>query len=474
MQTDKKQNRPNTEMKKLKVDMFRKIIFDGCITGVGVFLSILFMFRPAEANVLNLTPSGVDDTAQLQAALETCSGATSECKIVLSSGIFQTDVLLVQNFRGRITGQGAGQTVIRPVTDRPLRSADHVFMNEPTLDEPYPVLLHFHDGGEIRLSDFTLEFPPSMEVEPYDTGSPNVIEDALLSAIMADGGKTTARLSVSGLEIIAAPRDELVPFGSNLLNAIRFEGQLLFSAPTRLANGEFKADDTRIQGAGLGFALRDVDSVKATIVDNEVVNARLVAIFLTDMGDSQIKVTGNRVSCELVGVQIARGFGLTTVSENPSRFHIAENDIVIDEFGTSLFGPGDGIAFLDVTGLGGIDSVKITDNSILLGAEPFDGVFILGDQQNVHVKKNKISGSALDAGISIWESTGTRTSHNQFDDLQAGLADVWLTDTTSDCIIKEPDATILDEGSNNDVPNLTVHNQSGFEKRKRSRVVANN
>jgi hypothetical protein len=402
-----------------------------------------------------LKPNDVDDTVQLQAALDSCSGATPPCQIVLSKGVFHTDVLLVRNFRGRIRGQGAGHTIVRPVAGIALRSTAVPFLADPTLAEPYPVLLHFADGGDIHLTDFTLEFPEDMQVEPYDAAGP--IKDALLSAIMVDGTET-ARLVVSRLEIIATERPpETSRFGSALLNAIRFEGQIRLvngiEIVTPLAGGEFVAHDTSIRGVGLGFALRDLRNVNAEIVDNAVQNARLLGVFLTDMGNSDALVADNRISSELTGVQILRG---VRPPEDPSTFRVARNAFKINELGTSLFGPGDGLVFVDITPDGGIDRAFVRNNDITLGVEAFEGIFVLGDRGGVHITGNQISGPALDAGITIVDSRGTHTRQNDFSDLEPGKADVWLQSTTSDCRVVEPDGTVLDEGSNNEVKAQTV------------------
>ena len=216
---------------------------------------------------------------------------------------------------------------------------------------------------------------------------------------------------VSRLEIIATERPpETSRFGSALLNAIRFEGQIRLvngiEIVTPLAGGEFVAHDTSIRGVGLGFALRDLRNVNAEIVDNAVQNARLLGVFLTDMGNSDALVADNRISSELTGVQILRG---VRPPEDPSTFRVARNAFKINELGTSLFGPGDGLVFVDITPDGGIDRAFVRNNDITLGVEAFEGIFVLGDRGGVHITGNQISGPALDAGITIVDSRGTHT-----------------------------------------------------------------
>jgi hypothetical protein len=68
-------------------------------------------------------------------------------------------VLLATGFNGAISGRGEVRTIIRPVAHRPLRSAPLPFIDEPTLAQPYPVLLHFANNGKVVISGITLEFP---------------------------------------------------------------------------------------------------------------------------------------------------------------------------------------------------------------------------------------------------------------------------------------------------------------------------
>jgi hypothetical protein len=413
---------------------------------------VTFLTSLSIAGTTLINPNGSDDTSQLQTALESCSGAKSKCKVILSEGIFYTDVLLVQNFNGKISGQGAGKTIIRPVTDRPLRSTDTVFQKDPTLAEPYPILLHFFDGGNIELSDFTLDFPAEMKVEPYVIfGAQDQVHDALISAIMAEGTTNPVQFSISGVEIIAAANDALFPFGSNLLNAIRFEGEHRAGITTPLSSGKFSAKDTHINGGGLGFALRDINGADAKIVNSSSINNRFISVFLTDMGDSKAKVFNNVLSSELEAVQIIRGF-VDPAPSAASDFNIANNTVTVDS-SNSLFGPGDGIVYADLTEEGGISDVVLKENSINMINEGLEGIYVFGDINKTRVKRNAVSGDAIDAGVTLDGSNGATTRENTFENLQPRLADVWLTNTTTNCDVKEPGATVLDEGTNNHVEN---------------------
>jgi hypothetical protein len=396
----------------------------------------------AAGRVIRLAPNGVDDTVALQDALDRCAAAAPPCRIDLAAGTFHSDVLLVHGFRGAIRGAGRGRTILEPVAGRALRSTPDPFVRDPTPAQPWPVFLHFAGGGDITLTGFTLRFPAGMRVTPYVVGEP--VEDALLSAIMVDG-TGHARLEVRHVEVLGARHDRPSSFGSNVMNAIRFEGQIRIvegaSIATPLAAGEFVAHDTVLRDTGLGFALRDVTRVNAVIANNIVSGARLIGVFLTDMGDSHVLVADNDVRSELIGLQILRGFRAPT---QPSSFDVVGNRITVDG-AQSLFGPGDGVIVADLTPEGAINRVHVRRNRIHVANGVFDAVYVYGDRRKVLVARNVLSGQALDAGITVAESEGTRTFHNDFSQFDGGVADVWLLPSSRRCRVTEPGAVVVDE-----------------------------
>ena len=57
-----------------------------------------------------VAPNGTDDTAQLQAALESCSGARRGCVVSLCEGVFRIAPVRVGDFRGALEGAGRDKT----------------------------------------------------------------------------------------------------------------------------------------------------------------------------------------------------------------------------------------------------------------------------------------------------------------------------------------------------------------------------
>jgi hypothetical protein len=428
-------------------------------TAVFLVLSALVpLTAHASGRVTRLSPNGVDDTSQLQAALDGCAGVHVPCVIALAAGVFHTDALLVRDFKGAILGKGRGRTIIRPLAGTPLRSTAQVFLGDPTLAQPYPVLLHFADGGDILLSGFTLEFPEDMQVSQWRLGlSP--VDNALLSAVMVDGGDTDrARLAVSNLEIVASAHPNTEIYGSNVINAIRFEGQIRsvdasddVGMATPLGSGLFVARDVNITGTGLGFALRDAQNLVVDIAENEITNTRLIGVFFADVGGSHVTVARNSISSETGGLYWLRG---VRPQDAPSNVRISDNRLSINRAGTGILGPGDGVAFIDLTVFddpvtgGAIDRTTIERNRIVLGIDAYEAVLVLGDRGKVTVVDNKLTGPALDTGVWIEESRGTRVARNHFDGFSPA-PDVYLLSSTSECRVLQPGATVLDEGVGN-------------------------
>jgi hypothetical protein len=417
------------------------------------------------AGTQELSPSGSeDDTAQLQAALSQCTNARKPCDVRLGSGVFYTDVLLVKGFHGAITGHGQGKTIIRPLAHRALRSTPLPFFAEPTLDQPYPVLLHFANGGRVTISKLTLEFPSSMTVMPYDfylIGPYGVgITDSLLAAILVDGERS-AELLMRKVTIIGS--DNKSYYGSNLFNAVRFEGQLRFSAGSdltrKLQHGRFVAYDNFVERTGNGFSVEDTNDIVGLAVSNEV-DARVYALILTNLSGSKFGALRNTIRAELEGIFVAQ------TPERPpqtqSDYLLAQNIINVNENNNALDPAGgyDGIGVFDFAAYETpprretfLANVTIWDNDITVADNiVLNGISVSGDGEgDIRVIGNRIYGAPIDAGIFVDLSRGTVVARNDLDAVAAGVADIHLTATTRECRVYEPNDTVLDEGTGNQV-----------------------
>ena len=138
-----------------------------------------------------VSPTGVDDTANLQCAFDE---APPEATVRLLPGTFYTNQIVVHDFHGRFMGAGDSLTTIvnlpqmyvAPLIDEKI---------PPSADEPWPVLISFI-GGDISVYDLAIHIagdePTTLwKVDPAGSGTTR-----LLSAVVIFGfGEVNVEIS---------------------------------------------------------------------------------------------------------------------------------------------------------------------------------------------------------------------------------------------------------------------------------------
>lgn len=410
-----------------------------------------------------IQPAGTgDDTARLQAALSGCTNQQKACDIRLGAGIFYTDVLLAKGFNGAITGRGQGRTVIRPLAHRPLRSTPLPFIDEPTLAQPYPVLLHFANNSRITISGLTLEFPSSMTVMPYEVPYPGnggvVLTDTLVAAILVDGERHT-ELKISNVTIIGADNDSYD--GSNVSSGVRFEGPIRYSGGVdqtrKMQRGRIYAFNNRMQRTGYGIQALFANQVEGLFNGNKM-DVRIYGISIRDLGASKVTAVRNDIDAELSGFLI--GESPEQAPATPSDYDIAWNRIRVNETGLAV-DPTGGYAGIGVVQFSTLAEVPVPEtfisdvtlfaNDITIPEHPVQaGVFVAGDgKSDVRIIGNRIRGAPYDTGIFVDASRGTLIAANDLRGVDPPNEDVHLTASTRQCKVVEPGDTVLDEGTGN-------------------------
>jgi hypothetical protein len=431
------------------------------ITAVALTLSL----ERVHATARELQPNGTgDDTAQLQAALSSCTDAQCPCEVNLGEGVFYTDVLLVKGFNGAIAGRGEGRTVIRPLAHRALRSTPTPFVDEPMLAQPYPVLLHFANNSKVAISKLSLEFPAQMRVMQYEVPyyAGLSFTTSLVAAILVDGDRD-AELVMTHLTITGADNDTYD--GSNISSAARFEGEIRYSHgvnQTRiLQRGRLVAFENHIHRSGFGIQALDAMHVDGVLAGNTM-DVRIYAIALQDLSASKLAAVRNTIDAELEGIVVTQTPELAP--KVPSQYLIARNKLRVNETGRAVD--------LDPTGgYGGVgvydfsaqsmppvgetirSDATIWDNDITIPENPVkDGIDVSGDGPgHITIVGNRIRGAPYDSGIFVDLSRGTIIADNDLRGINPPNSDVHLTSTTRDCRVIEPGDSVFDEGTNNRV-----------------------
>jgi len=423
----------------------------------------------ADPAAIWIYPSGGDDTANLQAALDSCSGPPN-CVIRLAEGVFHTNTLVAHDFHGQIRGRGRHSTIISPVEGQPLNVNDAVpyFAEDPTVDEPYPFLMTFADG-DIVMSDLSFEFPDgALDTGTwYDSwfGFCDPAEGYLAGVVLATGREpvdfTVRDVSITGG---AGPFFDV----TNVRAGIYYKAGLLrddVPPPTpedceeysavflglQPLSGRFVAHGNTMTGLWNTVEAWQITDADVSMMHNELLGTGGGPTVL-EAAHSTVTVKHNLIDVTVFGVLVRQNDFGPPVGEGSS-FVISHNDILVNARGDSPFGVGFvGVQYEDVTTDATSDElVDIRKNTIQLGPDVFDGMWLFGDEGALRVAQNDFSGAALATSITADATSGCEITKNGFDGFIAGEADILLTESTSHCLVVAPEGTVVDLGTDNTV-----------------------
>ena len=134
---------------------------------VGLAIAILWgilgliMLLPATAwargHTVNVPPpNGVDDTANIQAALDTCVAYGPGCTVKLAAGKYLTKQVVIYNFQGTFKGMGIDSTTIEALPNLPVTNLTVTSCQPNLTDCIWPGLFEFVDGN-ISVSDLSIK-----------------------------------------------------------------------------------------------------------------------------------------------------------------------------------------------------------------------------------------------------------------------------------------------------------------------------
>jgi len=126
-----------------------------------------------KANFITVVPSGGgDDTASLQCAFDLGAAMGPGVTVRLAAGTFYTEQLVIDGFRGLITGMGLGTTIVRNAAhplpiDKSCYVGDECFADAPpSPTNRYPSLVTLL-AGDFRVLDLSLVVTGGHGTEPW-------------------------------------------------------------------------------------------------------------------------------------------------------------------------------------------------------------------------------------------------------------------------------------------------------------------
>jgi hypothetical protein len=404
-----------------------------------------------------VSPTGTDDTANIQCALDEATAAGPGSAVQLMAGTFHTSIIEVVGFDGFLKGVGKDATVITSLPNLPC--AAEIPKNS------FPSLFKFREGN-IRISDLSFNIT---EFEPCDlwviptqgllrhdlgaivnvTGPPRDESDCPIPSA-GFASSSIERVGFTGSTGTLFGRDNvdngLAIFPDGIAIACLTSPALLVGTHT-VSNSSFT---NLFSGAGGQLLANGSFTVGGSPNKRNTFDGVRFSIGAADISDSVVEISFNDIKNTInFGVYIVQG---ERILPSPSEFLISHNTIhaILFADGVSLedYGP--------LFGGGKTLEAVISNNKIFLDDTLYGGILGLFGAQDVVVTNNKITGNGL-AGIymgvfySFDEVGGWMLQGNNVDNVSAFVAPIWLGFTSSNSTVVGSDAetNVLDEGTNN-------------------------
>ncbi len=431
-----------------------------------------------DGNVFTVSPTGVDDTANIQCAFDAAVAQGPGSTVQLEAGTFylSRDIVVV-NFDGSFKGVGKGLTIVQNLDDVPF----------PLHGDPYPyhdypgLLLFYQDAAGVpstlKFSDMTIRVRGISE--PWDShGLPRcgIVAIAVMGKVtqVEDFEESYVNASFERMDVEGEAVDLNCAY-VNVHNGISFGGEFIEEmvggmkwtkylkplagtlsitdcsfkntffaiASGQLVDSTVSVERNIFDNAGAALALFDASNSNVQFLRNEATNTRGFGVWMTQAMQSVV------------------GWDLGPVGElpEPSSLLIRHNTIHAVAW-------ADGVGIEDYAPLVGEDKrldVVISNNRIILDDTWWGGIWGYG-AQDVVVTNNKITGSGfagIYAGIYGEPVSGWTILGNNVQNVDAYVAPMWLGHGTSGCTVVggNNETNVFDEGTDNIL--VGVNNMQG-------------
>ncbi len=436
---------------------------------LAVSLAVPAVAVGAGRTVLVPRPTGGDDTATIQAALDWCVKHGPGCTVELRAGTYHTSQLVTYDFRGTFKGAGKNRTTIEALPKLPVTMPDPAveWCQPNTHDCTWPGLIIFVDGN-IEVSDLALDFPATNDSAGNDTATkPWTLEGNTvtgLGAALDFLGQHRTDASVDRIGVTGRADDATTnPFGFNVQNGVVYDGGLP-SGPTTTytLSGSFDVRSSSISTMDDGIVVGGgyLKSVHGTIGGSPAtgnrINVKYFGIDLEAEDGSAFDVSYNMVTARHPLDIIPFDYGI--VPSHPSRYLIHDNTFMIPAdtyWGTTgiLLDNGPADPWLQAV---------IVHNTIKVPAADGLGIYDVGTT-GTGIAGNTITGT-LGQGAVVMQGgshsavIGNNVSRFGIDpDPSWGLAQYYLDpDANHDLVVcSKPGDTARDDGTSNKVIGCT-------------------
>jgi len=307
----------------------------------------------ASSHTIVVKPNGIDDTADLQAAFNTCTSHGWTCTIQLVKGTYNTGQITVYGFQGSFAGAGQGMSVIQALPNLGSPTADPFWAAAPGPANPWPDLFTFVNGA-FRVSQMTV-------ADTYYNPVPNgwdyfgTPQTYLWADIMVTGEQANA--AFDHFALVTGPGTFNIGIGNpssfDSSGGLVYEGMLL---PTGWLNafgdqiplsGTFSVTNCYLYGTDSAVWAENTLDASVTISSNSITSSPTM-IALDDLSNTQVWVYFNQMTNVMYAGGVYAYQSLFKYDLLPSTIYVTGNYIESNWFGSGVwvqdFGPSEGLA----------------------------------------------------------------------------------------------------------------------------------
>ena len=434
---------------------------------VGPWLALLFCFLglslilPNTASASGSTiwvapPSGKDDTANIQTALDACVARGPGCTVQLHAGRYLTKQVVVYNFQGTFKGMGIDSTTVEALPDLPVKWLDQTVAScQPNLTTCiWPSLFVFVEGN-ITVSDLSLKITavPATQLWVDDGG----ISYTMLFDVLAFMGQHPTDVTIDRIRMEGQPSLLSTDFGGyNVTNGVHYTGALpQSSAPFDyyFLSGSFTVQSSFFNNLYVAvsqdaFSKSSHVTIGGSPTTGNHVEGGCGGLDMEATENSVVEISYNESSGNCAGMWVVPAY-VPFVPSSPSKYMIHNNKFI----GT---GQGaDGFYFFDDPANPWIHAAA-WNNIVQLQDTLSEGIGAF-NTKGTAILNNSVTGSDGNDGIGLWNSTQSMVVGNNVSDFtvdsSVGFAQIYLDpNTTQDLVVCEsPNTTVLNQGTNNTV-----------------------
>lgn len=405
-------------------------------------------------------PNGVDDTANIQSALDACVASGKNCTVQLAAGNYRTSQLVEYNFRGTFKGMGIDSTTIEALPNLPVNipASGECLPNTSTC--LWPTLIIFVDGN-IHVSDLSIHVtaPPGTAT----TGWPffGLEISSLLDGLRFMGQHPTDvsidRISIEGLPDNSPNSFGIVVgfgVGFNVVNEIIYTGELPRSSTP--FDYYFLTGSLTVRNSSFKMALDGVSQDGFLQASHIVIGGSPSAGNHFENVYIGMDMEGSESSTFDISYNVSSGIytGMWVVPWQPAFVPKSPSQYLIHDNQFSTTGQfAEGLYFLDDPANPWIQAAA-WNNTVELQDTLSEGIGV-NFTKGTAIWNNSVTGTdGLDA-IGLWSSTLDTVIGNNVSgftpDPTVGNAQIYLDpSTTHDLVVcAERNDTVLNQGTNN-------------------------